>query len=557
MSKQRSDDDVAIATCVAEQEARVPSLLSREGGPTVEEINGFYSSILRSALKLLGADAGCVAWLDRRESDFDTIVTHGYGQDFAWWEVVDYGQGLVSRSAESGEVLFVDNVRNDLDYVELHPGTSSQISIPLADREGVFAVLAVEWEDPATIPAGLEDMAREFANRLAFLLASFNADLLSVRIHETFRLLDQISQQTDDEQQLQLVMDAVVSIVGRGEVAVLRRYGGRLLVTHTKNIDVAIPDDLAIGVGERRGYTCYVAQTRRPYYCKNASDTHRYPEYRQVVGSTKSQYTIPLLFRNELVGVLNIGSTVPYGFSSMDRHLLDLFAKQAANALYYARLISDLQAVAHHVRNQLTRITFMAPSIAERAPRDMKQALEDIFKTVETSKAWISGIVNPLPARSERVILPPLVQEAIGRNGRALEDAQIQISFRSKLEPYTAYEISSEHFRAVLDVVLEKAIIGARDSEKKRIAVSIDKTRGYETDYIRISVADTGHPFCPDDVAATFSPGSRATGRGGTAEPDIGYWMCDRILANYGGYLERGVSPTGEAITSIWLRTQS
>ena len=85
------------------------------------------------------------------------------------------------------------------------------------------------------------------------------------------------------------------------------------------------------------GLTGTAAQTRQPVY---APDVSQDPRYIRSLASTRSEVAIPLMVRDEVVGVLDCQSEKLDFFDEETRELLRLFSTQASIALANARLYS-------------------------------------------------------------------------------------------------------------------------------------------------------------------------------------------------------------------------
>jgi len=94
-------------------------------------------------------------------------------------------------------------------------------------------------------------------------------------------------------------------------------------------------EGLRIPVG--KGLTGYAAQQKRPIY---APDVSKDPRYLPVIRGTGSEVAIPLMVRDEVVGVLDFQSEQLNFFDSEMIDLLTLFSTQASLALENARLYS-------------------------------------------------------------------------------------------------------------------------------------------------------------------------------------------------------------------------
>jgi diguanylate cyclase (GGDEF)-like protein len=93
--------------------------------------------------------------------------------------------------------------------------------------------------------------------------------------------------------------------------------------------------DLRVPVGQ--GLTGTAAKLKRPIY---AADVSKDPRYFGTVAETKSEVAIPLMVRDEVVGVLDFQSEHLNFFDAETIDLLTLFSTQASLALENARLYS-------------------------------------------------------------------------------------------------------------------------------------------------------------------------------------------------------------------------
>ncbi|HET9182208.1 MAG TPA: diguanylate cyclase [Candidatus Angelobacter sp.] len=118
-----------------------------------------------------------------------------------------------------------------------------------------------------------------------------------------------------------------------GAVLLLDKTRSELYIrAHLGGIGV---EGLRIPLG--KGLSGYAAQLKRPIY---APDVSKDPRYLDVIRTTGSEVAIPLMVRDEVVGVLDFQSQHLNFFDSEMIDLLTLFSTQASLALENARLYS-------------------------------------------------------------------------------------------------------------------------------------------------------------------------------------------------------------------------
>jgi diguanylate cyclase (GGDEF)-like protein len=102
--------------------------------------------------------------------------------------------------------------------------------------------------------------------------------------------------------------------------------------------DCVTPADFFVPFG--KGITGVAAKARRPIYSRDVTTDPRYIPH---IPSTRSELAIPLMVRDEVVGVLDCQSNLPSFFDNETVDLLTLFATQASIGLQNAKLYSMLQ----------------------------------------------------------------------------------------------------------------------------------------------------------------------------------------------------------------------
>ena len=102
--------------------------------------------------------------------------------------------------------------------------------------------------------------------------------------------------------------------------------------------DPILPEDNSVPFG--KGIAGSAAKARRPIYSR---DVQTDPRYQGHYAGTRSELAIPLMVRDEVVGVLDCHSDRPESFDHETVDLLTLFATQASIGLQNAKLYSQVQ----------------------------------------------------------------------------------------------------------------------------------------------------------------------------------------------------------------------
>jgi len=139
------------------------------------------------------------------------------------------------------------------------------------------------------------------------------------------------------------VLNQVLAIVRdyfhlqHGSIMLLDEAGQKLFVRAHFG-DCVLASDFFVPFG--KGISGTAAKARRPIY---SPDVLADPRYINQIASTRSELAVPLMVRDEVVGVLDCQSDLPSFFDNETVDLLTLFATQASIGLQNAKLYSQLQ----------------------------------------------------------------------------------------------------------------------------------------------------------------------------------------------------------------------
>jgi len=267
-------------------------------------------------------------------------------------EVVDHwrfgmGQGIVGTAASTRKTVRVDDVRNDPRYIAATTRVGAELAIPLLTKDRIIGVLEVGGAE-----AGF--FSEEDEQLLTFLAENLAGAIDNVRLYQNMR------QQARNFSLLHEVTRELASILDRRElvhrVAVLVRrlidydlFSVLLWNEQTQLLDpwVAFSKD-GPRTGEKVsmplgfGLSGTAAALRQPVRVPNVQLDPRYVRFVDDL-EVASELDIPLVFKERLIGVLNLESTRFNAFSNQHQQLLSTLASSVAIALENARLYEQLR----------------------------------------------------------------------------------------------------------------------------------------------------------------------------------------------------------------------
>jgi CheY-like chemotaxis protein len=118
----------------------------------------------------------------------------------------------------------------------------------------------------------------------------------------------------------------------------------RLLDPETQQLKILLSEGMSEPAGQRElwastegnGVTGFVAATGTSYICV---DVVHDPLYLPGADNARSSITVPILYRDRVIGTFNVESTDPGKFTESDREFLEIFAREIAVALHTLELL--------------------------------------------------------------------------------------------------------------------------------------------------------------------------------------------------------------------------
>jgi GAF domain-containing protein len=311
-------------------------------------------------------------------------------------------KSIVGFVADQGQILIVNDTTRDATYYPnpLLPYTRSEAAIPLKVGDRIVGVLDVQSNQ---LFAFNEDNLRTLqilADQLA--IAVVNSELFAETQEHLaqHRLLHHITTTaasgTTLDEALQSAVNGLQVTLGGDRVAILladrdkKMLEVRAAVGYAGNVySIRIP----IG----NGITGWAASHRKSLRVNNVLQDTRYIE---ASSNTRSEMAIPLLYRSELLGVLNVESELPSAYAENDEELLGTLGGSLAAIIANARLLEQIRGQAERERilfeitDRIRRTTDMDTILATTA--------SELTRAVGASRARIRVGVKPRTSRTDQ-----------------------------------------------------------------------------------------------------------------------------------------------------------
>ena len=264
---------------------------------------------------------------------------------------VEVGQGLIGQAAALGERIIVNDVRQDPRYrfMDSLPETRAEVVLPLKIGERVLGVLDIQSDQPDAFHPNDLLILSALADTIARAVegARLYGDLR--RRADQLALVAEVSKSVSSSLELKTLMNNVALLIherfGYLYVHLFTVHQNRRVIEYqagsgTRSMDLV---GYALPLDDPAGIISWVAREGQTVMANDVQQDERYRPSPFPPENTRSEFCVPLLYDNEVVGVLDIQSDQRDAFTDDDRLIFEAVADNIATAIHNADLYRSEQ----------------------------------------------------------------------------------------------------------------------------------------------------------------------------------------------------------------------
>ncbi|RZU43524.1 sigma-B regulation protein RsbU (phosphoserine phosphatase) [Edaphobacter modestus] len=273
------------------------------------------------------------------------------------------GRGVVGQSALQRRTLRIDDVSKEEHYIEANPTVRSELAVPLIVKNRVIGVFDIESEIPAYFTAEHQRLLELVASRVAIAVENARLYTRVSRQAQTLAVLNEISREITSILDLDDLLERIGQLMKRVidyqmftillwnersqqfEHRFSSRYGERIM------------RDRTVPLGE--GIIGSAAQDRESIL---APDVRKEPRYLAVNPETRSELAVPLIYKGQVIGVIDLEHTRVNYYNEDHQRTLSTLAAQVAISIANARLYQRI----HEEEQRMERDLEMARQVQLR-----------------------------------------------------------------------------------------------------------------------------------------------------------------------------------------------
>ncbi len=531
---------------------RISSLIGRTEDPRLALRN-----ILSEIIAALHASSGSISLLNPDSGKLEIEVHQGLPAESD--EVaLRLGQGITGRVAFHGRPQLVPDVTLDPRYIAIRPGIRAEMAVPMEENGQILGVINVD-----------SDATGSFNDSDLQLLVLCTQEATAVMTR-----LWQLRQLRGKARQLETLITIGHSLVSKLEqqelfdtvtrdarqviqcrVAALYLYDEsrqtvRLGSLNSSGISAPLFDDFPIEISLAAG----AIHTRKQVDFANIQS----PEFFDLVDlprddSLRSVLATPMIYENEVLGVLAVFTDHVHRFNNDEKRLLAALASLGAVALQNSRLYSRIfqseeslrkneqlttlgllaAEIAHEIRNPLTVIKLLYGYLGLDFPEDdpRRTDVRVIGEKLDQLEAIVTRVLHFAKAPSSlhsRWPVSDIIEDTIVLIRLKLAQSKIHLRF----EPPARSLVVDVHKGQIQQVLLNLLINSTQAMpEGGGITITCQTEENGPARYVHIDLTDTG-PGIPEELGTRIFDSFLSGRPDGTG---LGLAIAKRILLSHHG----------------------
>jgi sigma-B regulation protein RsbU (phosphoserine phosphatase) len=322
--------------------------------------------------------------LNEKTQELRVRFSIGHPDDVVRSLRIKVGEAIVGKAAETRRSVLVNDVRRDPTYIKSLDSIRSELAVPLIAKNRVVGVVDLEAAGTNFFNERHQNLLELLAGRIAAAIENAALYRRSVRQARTLQLLNEISRELSS-----LVLNELLRKIGtltkrlidyhRFSILLADEAGTTFNSVLSIKQDTRTPDKYSMEYG--RGVVGAAAASRQTVV---VADVSKDPRYVLANPETRSEMAVPLLYRDRVIGVVDLESPRLNYFTDEHVRIFSTLAPQIAVAIENARLYERV------VRSEA------------RLERDLKSAREIQMHLMPSLRPSIPGLevgVRFQPAR--------------------------------------------------------------------------------------------------------------------------------------------------------------
>ena len=305
--------------------------------------------------KVIDYEIFAILLLNERTQELRVRFHVGYSKEVAERVSIKVGEGVTGRAANLRQPVLVNDVLNEDGYIEAVPNVRSELAIPLIIKNRVIGVIDIEARQPGSFTEEHKRLLTLIGSRMAVGIENARLHTRTTRQARTLLLLNEIARELTSILNLDHLFDRIAELLNR--LIDYQMFSILLLDSTDQKLQhrfalrfretVQLKHEIPLGTG----IVGAAAESRQAVL---VPDVSKDPRYVQLNPETGSELAVPLIYKDRVIGVLDLEHTRRGFFTDDHKRTITTLAAQIAIAIENARLYEKIASQEQQLERDLS-----------------------------------------------------------------------------------------------------------------------------------------------------------------------------------------------------------
>jgi sigma-B regulation protein RsbU (phosphoserine phosphatase) len=293
--------------------------------------------------KVIDYEIFAILLVNEKNQDLRIRFQVGYAREIAERVKVKIGQGVTGIAAQRREAILVDDVSKHPEYISVVAGVRSELAVPLIVKNRVIGVLNLEAQEGGRFTEEHKRLLTLIGSRMAVGIENARLYTRTTRQARTLVLLNEIARELTSILNVDELLKRIAELLSRlidyqmFSILLLDTAGEKLQHRFSLRFqeNIQLKHDITLG----QGVVGYAVQHREAVL---VPDVNKDSRYIRLNPETRSELAVPLIYKDKVIGVLDLEHTRRGFFTDDHKRTVTTLAAQVAIAIENARLYEEI-----------------------------------------------------------------------------------------------------------------------------------------------------------------------------------------------------------------------
>jgi len=293
--------------------------------------------------KVIDYEIFSILLLNEKTQELRIRFQVGYAKEVAERVCIKVGEGVTGVAAQRREPVLVGDVSRDPRYISGVPNVRSELAVPLIVKNRVIGVINLESPQADHFTEENKRLLMLIGSRMAVGIENARLYTRTTRQARTLVLLNEIARELTSILNLDELLKRIAELLSRlidyqmFSILLLDSSGEKLQHRFSLRFkeNIHLKHDIPLG----HGVVGYAVQHKEAVL---VPDVRKDSRYIQLNPETKSELAVPLIYKDKVIGVLDLEHTRRGFFTEDHKRTITTLAAQVAIAIENAQLYEQI-----------------------------------------------------------------------------------------------------------------------------------------------------------------------------------------------------------------------